>query len=101
MPNSGNYDLARLPYRVNEWDRDFFKYLKYELEAGYGKPVILCGDLNVAHEPIDIYDRNKYKRLSGYTPEERQSFGNFLKESGFVDTWRHQNPSKIEYSFWN
>ena len=60
VPNSGNYDLARLPYRVNEWDRDFFKYLKYELEVGYGKPVILCGDLNVAHETIDIYDRHKY-----------------------------------------
>ena len=58
-----------------------------------GKPVILCGDLNVAHQPIDIFDPKKTKQ-AGFTPQERESFGNFLKSSGFVDTFRHQNPGK-------
>ena len=49
VPNSGVQGLDRLDYRVKEWDRDFQHFLKEELEVGCGKPVILCGDLNVAH----------------------------------------------------
>ena len=65
-----------------------------------GKPVILCGDLNVANREIDIFDPKKTKQ-AGFTPQERNSFGQFLDTSGFVDTFRHQNPSKTQYSFWN
>ena len=70
VPVSGIPDLKRLPYRVDEWDPDFHKYLKDELEIGFGKPVILCGDLNVAHNPIDIFDKKK-QRDAGFTPQER------------------------------
>ena len=67
---------------------------------GLNKPVIVCGDLNVAHMPIDIFDKSKVKQ-AGFTPQERESFGNFLTSSGFVDTFRQQNPTKVQYSFWN
>lgn len=72
---------------MNEWDKDFQNFLKQELEVGIGKPVVLCGDLNVAHHPIDIFDPKKTKQ-AGFTPQERESFGNFMKSSGFVDTFR-------------
>ena len=87
MPNSGIPDLKRLPYRVQEWDRDFQNFLKNELEVGLNKPVVLCGDLNVAHNPIDIFDPKKVKQ-AGFTPQERKSFDDFLNSSGFVDTYR-------------
>ena len=67
VPNSGVPGLQRLDYRVNEWDKDFQRFLKEELEVGVGKPVILCGDLNVAHHPIDIFDKSKTKQ-AGFTP---------------------------------
>ena len=57
VPNSGISGLHRLEYRVNEWDKDFHNYLKEDLEIAYKKPVILCGDLNVAHEPIDVWEK--------------------------------------------
>jgi exonuclease III len=62
------------------------------LEKSKGKPVIWCGDLNVAHNEIDIYGPKGKERRAGFTKEERESFGNFLKNSQFVDTFRHLNP---------
>lgn len=77
MPNSGVDGLNRLSYRVNEWDKDFMGYLK-DLEVKNNKPVILCGDLNVAHHEIDIFGPKGKEKRAGFTPEERKSFGNFL-----------------------
>ena len=101
VPNSGVQGLDRLKYRTEEWDRDLQKYLKH-LETSTGKPVIWCGDLNVAHQNIDIYGASKAKeKNAGFTPEEKASFGGFLKEQGFVDTFRHLNPTATKYSYWN
>lgn len=61
VPHSGGPALHRLEYRVNSWDKDFQHYLKEDLEVGCGKPVIMCGDLNVAHEPIDSFELNRTK----------------------------------------
>ena len=88
-----------MSYRVNEWDKDFQAYIK-GLEAK-GKPVIVCGDLNVAHHEIDIYNPKGKEKNAGFTKEERASFGEFLKRDGFVDTFRHLYPKKQKFSYWN
>ena len=69
VPNAGE-GLKRLDYRINNWDKDFQAYL-----LSLPKPVILTGDLNVAHNEIDIYDPKGKDKVPGYTPEERSSFG--------------------------
>ena len=66
MPNAGE-GLKRLKYRIGAWDKDFHGYLK-ELEVSKGKPVILVGDLNVAHREIDLYDPKGKEKVPGYTP---------------------------------
>ena len=73
VPNAGVMGLNRLDYRVKEWDVDFFGYVK-GLESK-GKPVILCGDLNVALNEMDLYGAKGKERNAGYTIEERTSFG--------------------------
>lgn len=87
VPNSGD-GLKRLDYRIKEWDLDFLRYLK-ALEKR--KPVVLAGDLNVAHHEIDIYDPNGMHRIPSYTPQERANFTEFLSK-GFVDTFREFYP---------
>lgn len=62
--------------------------------------VIICGDFNIAHEPIDIHDPIRNSRVSGFLPEERLWFADFLQD-GYVDAWRHLNPNKIAYSWWS
>ncbi|XP_035225962.1 DNA-(apurinic or apyrimidinic site) endonuclease-like [Stegodyphus dumicola] len=95
VPNAGR-GLVRLDYR-QKWDKDFRAYLK-KLDSK--KPVILCGDLNVAHEEIDIARPKSNKRNAGFTVEEREGFSALLKE-GFVDTFRHLYPdTKDAYTFW-
>ncbi|XP_013631817.1 PREDICTED: DNA-(apurinic or apyrimidinic site) lyase, chloroplastic-like isoform X1 [Brassica oleracea var. oleracea] len=96
VPNSGD-GLKRLSYRVEEWDRTLSNYIK-ELEKS--KPVILTGDLNCAHEEIDIYNPAGNKRSAGFTIEERQSFGENFLEKGFVDTFRKQHPGVVGYTYW-
>ena len=98
VPNSGD-NLKRLDYRVNNWDLDFHKYLK-ELEESRKKPVIVAGDLNVAHNELDIYDAKGKDKFAGFTPQERQSF-NELLNSGFVDTYRQLYPHKRQYTYWS
>lgn len=100
VPNAGVDGLKRLNYRVGEWDVDFQKYLK-DLEVNSKKPVILTGDLNVAHNDIDIFGPKGKERRAGFTIEERTSFGNFLDKQGFVDTFRHLYPKMAKYSYWN
>ncbi len=96
-PNSQN-ELRRLPYRTEEWDRDFLAYVK-ELEQD--KPVIFCGDLNVAHKEIDLANPASNHRNPGFTDEERTGFENIL-EAGFVDSFRALHPDKAEqYTWWS
>lgn len=95
-PNSKR-DLSRLEYRYKEWDVDFLNYLK-ELEKF--KPIIFCGDLNVAHKEIDLKNPKSNKRNAGFTIEERLGFENFI-ESGFVDTFRIFNKEPDNYTWWS
>src|SRR5690554_2798797 len=95
VPNSGQ-KLDRLPYR-QIWDADFLKYLKKLEEV---KPVILCGDLNVAHRAIDLKnDKANYNKTAGYTQIEIDGMDNLLN-SDFVDTYRHFHPDTVAYSYW-
>lgn len=103
-PNSKG-DLSRLGLRYNHWDPAFLAYVK-ELEAGkHGsgtpKPVIFCGDLNVAHQEIDLARPKENRRTHGFTDEERERFQDFL-DHGFVDTFRHLHPDVTGvYTWWN
>ena len=95
-PNSKR-DLSRLNYRQKEWDVDFLTYLK-ELEKI--KPIIFCGDLNVAHKEIDLKNPKTNKRNAGFTNEERQGFDNYIK-AGFIDTFRMFNSDEGHYTWWS
>lgn len=95
-PNSQN-GLARLDYRV-QWDRDFMQYV-LGLEAS--KPVIICGDLNVAHQAIDIKnDKSNYNKTPGYTQKEIDGLDALLG-AGFIDTFRHFYPDVEKFSWWS
>ena len=95
-PNSQN-ELARLPYRMT-WEDAFLAYLK-ELDAK--KPVILCGDLNVAHEEIDLKNPKTNRKNAGFSDEERAKMTELLA-AGFIDTFRYFYPDKTgEYSWWS
>jgi exodeoxyribonuclease-3 len=96
VPNSGQ-QLDRLSYR-KKWDSDFLKYLK-QLEKT--KPVIACGDFNVAHQPIDLKnDKANYNKTAGYTQIEIDGMTNFL-DAGFVDAFRYLHPNAIAYTYWS
>lgn len=96
IPNSGT-GFKRLDYRKT-WDIDFLHYLK-ELEVK--KPVVLVGDLNVAHQEIDIARaKENYNKSPGYHQVEIDGFQRFL-DAGFVDTFRYLNPEEVKYSYWN
>ncbi|WP_088225497.1 exodeoxyribonuclease III [Desulfosporosinus sp. FKB] len=95
-PNSQT-ELARLEYRLT-WEDDFRRYIQ---NLDTHKPVIFCGDLNVAHQEIDLKNPQSNKRNPGFTDEERSKFSQLL-ESGFVDTYRHFFPEqKDAYSWWS
>lgn len=94
-PNAKN-DLSRLVYRM-KWEDDFKSYLKM-LELT--KPVVVCGDLNVAHNEIDIKNAKSNRGSAGFTDEERDKFSKLL-EAGFIDTFRYLYPEKIKYSWWS
>ncbi|CAN1217780.1 DNA-(apurinic or apyrimidinic site) endonuclease, chloroplastic [Linum perenne] len=96
VPNSGD-GLKRLSYRITQWDPSLSNYMK-ELEKT--KPVILTGDLNCAHQEIDIFNPAGNKRSAGFTDEERQSFGTNFLDKGFVDTFRKQHPNAVGYTYW-
>lgn len=90
-------DLSRLNYRYKEWDVDFLKFLK-NLEKI--KPVIFCGDLNVAHKEIDLKNASSNKKNAGFTIEEREGFDNYVS-SGFIDTFREFNKEPGHYTWWS
>ena len=90
-------ELTRLDYRM-KWEDDFRAYLKKLDEV---KPVILCGDLNVAHQEIDLKNPKTNRRNAGFTDEERGKFTDLLS-AGFIDSFRHFYPDKTgEYSWWS
>jgi len=95
-PNSGS-ELKRLSYR-QQWDKAFLEYLK-NLETS--KPVIVCGDLNVAHREIDLArPKANYNKSAGFMQEEIDGIDN-LTAANFVDTFRHLNPDAVKYSWWS
>ena len=96
-PNSGR-ELKRLEFRTTEWDRAFEEYI---IKLQKSKPVIICGDLNVAHQPIDLKNPKTNKKTAGFTDEERKSFDIILENTKLIDTFRKQNPETIKYSFWS
>ncbi len=96
VPNSKR-ELERLDYRQNEWDRDMLNYIK-KLEKT--KPVIFCGDLNVAHKEIDLANPKTNRRNAGFTDEEREGFDRIV-ESGFIDTFREFEKEGGHYSWWS
>lgn len=96
-PNSQN-ELRRLPYRM-AWDEAFRLHLA-KLHA-LGKPLIFCGDLNVAHHEIDLARPKNNHHSAGFSDQERASFSTLL-ESGFIDTYRHLHPDQADaYSWWS
>ncbi len=94
-PNSQD-GLRRLDYRM-KWESDFLNYIK-TLDAK--KPVIVCGDLNVAHEEIDLKNPKSNRRNAGFTDEERACMTTTLA-NGFVDTFRTLHPDDVTYSWWS
>ena len=94
-PNSQD-QLRRLDYRMR-WEDDFQAYL-HRLDQQ--KPVIVCGDMNVAHEEIDIKNPKSNHRSAGFTDEERSRFTQLL-QNGFTDTFRWQHPEQVAYSWWS
>lgn len=94
-PNSKR-ELLRLDYRQG-WDRDFLSFVKSLEEK---KPVVFCGDLNVAHKEIDLKNPKTNHKNAGFTKEERQGFDNIV-ESGFIDTFREFNKDEGHYTWWS
>lgn len=95
-PNSGS-ELARLDYRQS-WDNAFRDYL---LWLNKRKPVIVCGDFNVAHQPLDLSrPKESYNKSAGYMQQEIDGFTKLL-EAGFTDTFRHFYPEQQKFSYWN
>jgi exodeoxyribonuclease-3 len=96
QPNSQR-GLTRLDYRVKEWDPAFLKYL---LKLEKKKPVVFCGDLNVAHTEIDLANPKTNRRNAGFTDEERESFSKLLAK-GYVDTFRAFEKNGGHYTWWS
>lgn len=96
-PNSKN-DLSRLSLRYKKWDPAFLEYMKRLEEK---RPVVFCGDLNVAHNPIDLAHPKQNEGSHGYTKEEREGIDRII-EAGFLDSFRELHPEKEnEYTWWS
>jgi exodeoxyribonuclease-3 len=96
-PNSGA-DLKRLEWRTTVWDREFEKYIIYLQKI---KPVIACGDFNVAHMEIDLAKPKTNTKTAGFTIEERKSFSELLQNTKLIDIYRKQHPNQVQYTFWS
>lgn len=95
-PNSGE-GLSRIDYR-EKWDSEFAQYVQWLRKR---KPVILCGDFNVAHQAIDLARaKENYNKSAGYTQREIDGFSRLL-ETGVVDTYRQLHPTEVKYSYWD
>ena len=101
VPNSQD-GLRRLDYRMR-WEDDFRAYLCSLATGSGGRPakgVVVCGDMNVAHNEIDLKNPSTNHFSAGFSDEERGKFGQLL-EAGFVDTWRSAHPDEVKYSWWS
>jgi len=97
VPNSGN-GLVRLDYRET-WDQALSDYL---LGLQKNKPVVFCGDLNVAHTEMDIArPKSNYNKTAGYTQREIDGMDRYIGEAGLIDSFRHLNPETVKYSWWS
>lgn len=97
VPNA-KPDLARLKLRERVWDPSLAEYVR-KLECA--KPVIMCGDFNVAHEEIDLARPKENRGNAGFTDEERQGMTRLLEKTSLVDVWRELNPDRKQYSWWS
>lgn len=93
-PNSGQ-ELARLDYRVNQWDHAFWNYISLIPN------VIVCGDLNVARTPIDIHSPKTNLKSAGFTIEERTNINNYINKLGLIDIYREHNKEIVAYTYWS
>ena len=96
VPNE-KHTLERMGYRENVWDKALLDYMR-QLEQT--KPVIVCGDFNVAHEEIDLARPKENEGNAGFTKSGRQGMTNFLS-NGFIDSWRELHPGEQKYSWWS
>lgn len=96
VPNEKD-DLGRLKYRELVWDKALLAYMK---QLDVVKPVLVCGDFNVAHEEIDLARPKQNEGHAGFTKEGRQGMTNFI-QAGFIDTFRALNPTNIQYTWWS
>lgn len=97
IPNSGE-SLKRLDYRTKEWDIDFMKYLK---KLSNKKSLIVCGDLNVANDEIDIHNPKTNTKNAGFTEIERTNFKLLLSKTNLIDTFRYLHHELVKYSYWS
>lgn len=99
-PNSGSA-LARLEYRIRDWDIAFINFIN-DLKTKYPKKhIIVVGDINVAHKEIDIHSPQTNLRSAGFTIEERSSFDAFLVSTKLVDVFRELHPKTVKYTYWS
>lgn len=96
VPNS-QARLARLDFRINTWDKRFGEFVNGLKKQ---KPVVILGDLNVAHHEIDLFDPRSSRYSPGFSDQERESFSQML-EGGWVDVFRHLNPGRVQYTWWS
>jgi exodeoxyribonuclease-3 len=100
VPNS-KPDLSRLKFRVEEWETEVRKHIM-NMEKKFNKPIILCGDLNVAPNEIDLHNPKGSKGKHGFTIEERDAFKKLLEECDMIDAYRYLHPTKVnDYSWWS
>lgn len=97
IPNSGA-KLLRLPYRTNKWDKQFRQICK---QLSSKKPLVIAGDMNVAHMDIDIKYPEKHHTSPGFTDQERGNFDKLLRESNLLDSWRIQHDNQICYTYFD
>ncbi len=95
VPNSQS-ELQRLSYREKCWDSDFRSWL-----SSLPKPLLVCGDMNVAHEEIDLARPDDNHFSAGFTDQERRSFSETLRSVPLSDVWRERNKDKVKYSWWS
>ena len=96
VPNAKN-DLSRLALRHDVWDR---KLLEYIARLETRKPVLMCGDLNVAHKEIDLANPKQNEKNAGFTKEEREGFDNYMAH-GLIDIFRYFYPETVKYTWWS
>lgn len=99
VPNS-QPGLTRLDFRINDWETAMRSHIK-KMVKKYNKPIILCGDMNVAPSDVDVHNPKAVKGKHGFTIAEKQAFTQLLHECNLIDSFRHIHPSKVQFSWWS